>query len=214
MEKDTMVQYQLYKLKKYELNHTIDESTFQASAIANHYKIKEYKPYEPPPLLPIDTMAPYWKHLTIDGDSIGLDDLKGKLVLADFFYKSCYPCMLSIPDLQWLHETYYDRGLRVIGLDPYDNEDANLKDFLSKRGVTYPILYSNREIAKSYQVTGYPTIYLIDEHGKIIHRHKGYGKGMKKGKVKEKVSLGFQNDCLGCICRRQGPAWSPGRIWE
>ncbi len=180
MENDTMVQYQLYELKKYELNQPINNSLFLATEIPEYYKIKEYKPYHPPPLLPIDTIAPYWKHISLDGDSIGLNDLKGKLVLVDFFYKSCYPCMLALPDLQWLHENYYDKGLRIVGLDPFDNEDDNLKDFLSKRGVTYPIVYSNRDVANLYRVSGYPTLYLIDKDGKIIHHKKGYGKKMKK----------------------------------
>ena len=180
MNNDTMVQYELFEIKNYQLNQPVDDSLLSTASIPSYFKIKEYTPYQPPKPLPIDTIAPEWKHISLDGDSICLSDLKGKLVLADFFYKSCYPCMLSLPDLQWLHENFYESGLRVIGLDPVDTKEANMKDFLDKRGVSYPVLYSNKGISDLYRVSGYPTLYLIDKNGKILHHQKGYGKKMKK----------------------------------
>ena len=180
MNNDTMVQYQLYELKDYNINTTLDDALFTSSAIPKYIKLKDYKPYSPPELLPVDTIAPNWKHLSLKGYSITLEDLKGNIVILDFFYKSCYPCMLALPDLQWLHEKYYDRGIRVIGMDPIDDQKDSLSVFLAARGVSYPVVYSNRELASTYRVSGYPTLYVLDRNGKIIHRKKGYSKKMKK----------------------------------
>ena len=68
-------------------------------------------------------------------------------------------------------------SLVVIGLDPYDDKEDNLPDFLAKRDVDYTVLYASREIAKTYRVSGYPTMFLIDKEGKIIHIQEGYGEG-------------------------------------
>lgn len=89
--------------------------------------------------------------------------------------------MQSLPALKHLHEKYDVKGLEVIGIDPYDIKGKyNIDNFLAKRGVTYTVLLGGKEIAKKYQVFGYPTIYLIGKKGEILYTHIGYGKGDEK----------------------------------
>ena len=177
MNKDTMVQYDRFTLDHYELNMPFEEDKVSLSVVPAYIKIKEYTPYTQPEPLPIDTIAPLWSFSSLTEDIVSLESLKGKLVLLDFFYKSCYPCMQALPALQSLHERYKDQGLVVIGMDPYDDKEDNLPDFLAKRDVDYTVLYASREIAKTYRVSGYPTMFLIDKEGKIIHIQEGYGEG-------------------------------------
>ena len=70
--------------------------------------------------------------------------LKGKLVLIDFFTKSCYPCMLALLGLQALHKKYKSKGLNVIGINIYDKKEDGIIPFLSKRGITYPVLLGGK----------------------------------------------------------------------
>lgn len=85
--------------------------------------------------------------------------------------------MLALPGLQYLHEKYYDRGLRVIGINPFDTkEDDDIENYLLNIGITYPILLTDRTIINHYHIYGYPTIYLIDKQGKILLSKVGYKK--------------------------------------
>ena len=88
--------------------------------------------------------------------------------------------MLALPGLQKLHEKYKDKGLNVIGIDPFDSiEKDDIANCLKKRGVTYTILLGGNDVANAYNVSGYPTIYLIDKKGKIIATTPGYSENME-----------------------------------
>lgn len=176
MNEDTMHLYQKDVLNKYELNNLKDDSILTLKAIPSFYTIKDYVPFKAPTLLKKDSIAPNWELLSLQDEKISLKSLLGKVVLVDFFYKACYPCMQALPGLQALHEKYKEKGLRVIGINPNDKKESDIAAFLAKRGVTYPVLLGGREVANDYRVSGYPTMYLIDKTGKIIFVQLGYGK--------------------------------------
>ncbi|OQX72694.1 MAG: hypothetical protein B6D64_14840 [Bacteroidetes bacterium 4484_276] len=181
MNNDTMYQFEKNILTKYELNNLKSKTQLELSSIPSYINLKDYKPYKSPELLPKDTVAPNWSLISLKDKTVNLSDYKGKLVLIDFFYKSCYPCMLALPALQDLHEKYNDKGLKVIGIDPYDTKEKDdIDNFLAKRGVTYTILLGGKDVAKEYHVSGYPTMYLIDKSGKIILSQVGYGEGIEE----------------------------------
>lgn len=178
---DTMVQYEKWTLDNYDLTNTVDEKLFTLQSIPSYCNIKDYAgPQKEVELLPVDTIAPAWELTSLSNEKVSLESLKGKLILIDFFYKSCYPCRLALPVLQSLHEKYKDKGLAIIGVDPYDKRESNIAEFLAKRGVTYPVLLQGKQTANDYHVTAYPTIYLIDKKGIIINAHSGYGEGTEK----------------------------------
>lgn len=180
MEKDTMYQYEKVRLDRFDSNITVDEHEFEASSIASFYKVKDYTPFEEPLPLPIDTVAPAWELPALNDKKVSLNSLKSKLVLVDFFYKSCYPCMLALPILQALSEKYKGKGLEIVGIDPNDKKEDGIADFLSRRGVTYTVLLDGAETAKRYRVQGYPTMFLVSRTGKIIFTDAGYGPGTEK----------------------------------
>lgn len=180
MNNDTMYQFERYTLNKYELNLPDIEQFVSLESIPPFVKLTDYQPYVQPPLLPDDTIAPYWKLPVMSGDSLSLSDLKGNIVLIDFFYKSCYPCMQALPSLEKLHQKYKDQGVRILGIDPYDKPEDGIAEFLAKRGVTYTILLNGREVAKAYRVSGYPTLYLIDHKGNVAATQYGFGDGVEE----------------------------------
>src|SRR5688572_3972237 len=179
MNNDTMYQYEVNTLNKYELNNLMDEHMFTLKSIPGFYKLKDYAPFNKPASLPKDTLAPNWELMSIKGEKISLSSLKGSLVLVDFFYKACYPCMLALPHLQSLNEKYHDKGLKVIGIDPFDKIEDGIGSFLEKRGVTYEVLLGGKDVAADYRVSAYPTMYLIDRNGKVIFMLEGFGKDME-----------------------------------
>jgi thiol-disulfide isomerase/thioredoxin len=173
---DTMYQFEKYVLTKYKLNNLKDKTQLELSSIPSYIYLKNYKPQKRLELLPKDTIAPNWSLISLKDKTVNLSDYKGEFVLIDFFYKSCYPCILVFPTLQKLHKKYNNKGLNIIGIDPYDTKEKDdIDNFLAKHGVTYTILLGGEDVAKEYHVSGYPTIYLIDKEGKIIFTQVGYG---------------------------------------
>ena len=187
-QQDTLYQYKECKLLSFDPN--VDESKLTLKSIPENIVLKDYEPYkEPEPLLE-GSPAPEWSLPTLAGDTIRLADLKGKVVLLDFFYKSCAPCCAAMPILQSLYEKYKDKGFVMIGIDPIDDpEKDEMADFLAKRGITYTILFSERELSDIYRVSGYPTLYFLDREGKIAKMHIGFGKGMEEELEADLVKL-------------------------
>jgi len=142
------------------------------------YTFENYSPMteEDRELLPLGSTPPDFELSDINGNLYKLSDLKGKVVLIDFWYMSCHPCLMSLPHLQELYEKYSDQGFILLGINSTDSDvKENLKNFLEKRNITYPVLLAERELDKSYNVTGYPTMYILDKSGKIVYAEIGFG---------------------------------------
>jgi peroxiredoxin len=179
MNNDTMHQYISVSLLTHSFDTILPENHFTINSLHKNLKLKDYSPEKEIPLLSKGEIAPDWNLKDLNGEASTLKGYEGKLVLIDFFYKSCFPCLKAIPFLQSLHEKYNARGLAVIGIDPYDKDENDLKTFLKKRGVTYKVLLSENTFPREYNVTGYPTLYIIDKTGKIIYSHAGYSEEME-----------------------------------
>lgn len=187
-QQDTMYQYDEFKLLVFDPN--VDESKLALESIPENIILKDYEPYKAPEPLPEGSLAPEWSLPTLTGDTLRLADLKGKVVLLDFFYKSCAPCCAAMPILQSLHEKYKDKGFMMIGIDPIDDpEKDEMADFLAKRGITYTILFAERELSSTYHIAGYPTLFFLDRDGKIAKVHRGFGKGMEEELEADLVKL-------------------------
>ena len=176
---DTLCQYEQYKLLSFD--STINESRFTLDAIPAGATMMDYVPDDEVEPLSKGKKAPKWTLPTLKGDTISLSDFRGKVVLVDFFYRKCTPCNAAMPVLQRLHEKYKDQGLAVIGIDPIDDPvKDNMADFLAKRGIDYTVVFSDRELPQKYHVTGYPTLFFINEKGKIEKIHEGFSQTMEQ----------------------------------
>lgn len=112
-----------------------------------------------------------------DSTEFRLSVLKGKLVLLDFWFMSCYPCILTIPELSKLMSEYGNRGLVVIGVNNADRNAkgmAKLPGFIKINGMNYPIVFVDREVALQFHVQAYPTLYLLDKELVVIYSQRGF----------------------------------------
>lgn len=174
MNGDTFNQFERFRLQRYVMNRLLDKTKLAKESIPAFVRLKDFAPTEQPELLSEGSKAPDWSYKTLNGKSLSSKNLKGKLVLIDFFYKSCYPCILALPHLQSLHEKYESKGLVVVGLDPYDTDPGDIKSFMEERDVSYPICLIDKQTSKDYHVSGYPTLYLIAPNGTVLHADIGY----------------------------------------
>jgi thiol-disulfide isomerase/thioredoxin len=133
----------------------------------------------------------------LDGDIIKLEDYFGKgPILLDFWATWCKPCVKSLPKLDQLATQYKDQNLIIFGI----NEDgprslSKVEMFVSSMGLTFPILLDeNREVIRTYQVSGLPTSILLDKSGNTVLTLRGYRPGDEKKLENEIEKLLTEND--------------------
>jgi thiol-disulfide isomerase/thioredoxin len=105
-----------------------------------------------------------WLNITQD---ISLEQLKGKVVLLDFWGQWCAPCVKKLPLSEELHTKFKERGLVVIGVHSADQSEK-LKEFLKVKKVSFPVMIDRGETAKRYVIDTWPTYFLIDKTGKVV----------------------------------------------
>ncbi|WMX15898.1 TlpA disulfide reductase family protein [Aureispira sp. CCB-E] len=123
----------------------------------------------------LGTTSPNWQAQTYAGENLDLSQIEGKLILLDFWYKGCFPCIQSMPLLNQLHQKYADKGLTIIGINPYQSKAEEILPFLKKKSIEHPNLYS-ASIPSLYGVFAYPTYIFLDENKKVVKVQRGYGK--------------------------------------
>ena len=119
--------------------------------------------------------APALETLTLEGDSPALSDLHGAVALVNVWATWCAPCRKEVPELQSLHETYADAGLRVIGVSVDSRSaEAEIRRFMETFGITYDIWWDPDQTAvTAFHATGVPLTVLIDATGHVAWRHLG-----------------------------------------
>jgi cytochrome c biogenesis protein CcmG/thiol:disulfide interchange protein DsbE len=119
--------------------------------------------------------APQFALKDLKGQTLRLEDLRGKVVLLNFFATWCAPCRQEIPDLQRLYRRFNDQGLEIVGIS-LDMEGARLLNpFVQYYGITYPIVLGTREVVVDYGgIRGIPTSFLIDRTGRVAKHFVGF----------------------------------------
>ena len=129
--------------------------------------------YATPKQLSLGSLAPDWKLKMHQGNKeISLRDLKGKLVVMNFWIKNCEPCIATTPYFNQLREKFKQEGLEVLGINAYDTK-ADINKFVHTHKVSYPVLLNGKNIAEKYGVNEFPTLFIIDKSGKVVYAHSG-----------------------------------------
>ncbi|MCH7904018.1 MAG: TlpA family protein disulfide reductase [Armatimonadetes bacterium] len=124
---------------------------------------------------------PEWTMTSIDGEEFSSKDLKGRVVLVDFWASWCPPCRTASPFMQELHERYGDQGLVVIGANTgEDAEGVAATAYRDEHGYSYVITHDNQKLVDEWGVEGLPTFVFIDRDGKIDTVEVGFGPPSKK----------------------------------
>jgi peroxiredoxin/outer membrane lipoprotein-sorting protein len=114
----------------------------------------------------VGTHAPNFTLSDLEHQPLRLSDLKGKVVLLDFWATWCRPCREALPAIELLHREFKDKGLVVLGVD--DEDSPTQTTFLDKFGYTFRSLVDPMEQVKNlFHVSGFPTTVLIDKQGTI-----------------------------------------------
>jgi cytochrome c biogenesis protein CcmG/thiol:disulfide interchange protein DsbE len=108
----------------------------------------------------------------IDGKAGRLSDLRGKVVVLNFWATYCAPCVEEMPALNKLQQYIESRNGIVLGVSVDEDPDAYQK-FLRDQGITFPTCREPRKLSLDYGTPFIPDTYVIDRHGKIARKFYG-----------------------------------------
>jgi thiol-disulfide isomerase/thioredoxin len=145
-------------------------SAMLATAVSTHAAAVSAQ--EAPAFTGIDT----W----LNSPALNMQQLRGKVVLVDFWTYTCINCIRTLPYVKKWHEKYKDKGLVVVGVHtpeyPHERSTANVTAALKRFDIRYPVAQDNRYATwEAYRNQFWPAVYLIDKHGQIIYSHFGEG---------------------------------------
>jgi thiol-disulfide isomerase/thioredoxin len=114
---------------------------------------------------------------TVDGGTVRLEDMKGKVVFLDFWAGWCPPCRASIPSVKKLHEKYaQNKDFAVIGVNMENMETA--RKLSAEKNIKYISAVADDVTARRYGVRGIPTFIIIDKRGEISKRWVGFSESL------------------------------------
>jgi len=103
----------------------------------------------------------------LNGKNWTLRDLRGKVVLLNFWATWCPPCRKEMPDLEALYRRFEPQGLVILGVS--DEDVDKVKPFIEQQGITYPVLLDpGRKVNELFQIQGIPKTFVYDRDGKIV----------------------------------------------
>jgi len=134
------------------------------------------------PALPDEGVAPALDGATqwLNTAPLTTQDLRGKVVLVDFWTYSCINCLRALPFVKAWADRYRDQGLVVVGVHApefaFERDVANVARALKDLGITYPVAIDNKyALWRAFNNQYWPAHYFIDAQGRVRHHHFGEG---------------------------------------
>ena len=118
-------------------------------------------------------MAPDFELEDMDGSTWRLSELRGKVVLLNFWATWCGPCRQEMPHLEKLHRMFSEDGLVLLGV----NEESltQVREYLNEEGIIFPNLHTpDGQVFRLYGVNALPTSLIVDRHGRVHKRIRGF----------------------------------------
>lgn len=116
----------------------------------------------------------------INSEPLHLSDLKGKVVLIDFWTYSCINCLRTLPYVNNWYKQYHDKGLVIIGVHTpefaFEKNMKNVSAAVTRNGILYPVALDNQFVTwLNFNNHYWPAHYLINQDGKVVYQHFGEG---------------------------------------
>ena len=116
----------------------------------------------------------------LNSGPLSIADLRGKVVLVDFWTYGCINCTRTLPHVTRLYDTYQDRGLVVVGIHtpefPFEKVTSNVQTAIKRHDIKYPVAQDNDYATwNAYHNQYWPAQYIIDRNGTIVFEHAGEG---------------------------------------
>jgi peroxiredoxin len=124
-----------------------------------------------------NAVAPDFTLRSADGRNVRLDELRGQVVLVNFWATWCGPCREEMPRLDTLYQKYRKSGFVLLGVNVDDDPKTALAT-MAKLNVSFPVLFdADKKVSKLYDLNTMPSTIVIDRDGKMRFLHRGYRAG-------------------------------------
>lgn len=124
--------------------------------------------------------APDFTLRSLDGRNVRLQELRGQVVMVNFWASWCAPCRVEMPHLNRLADKYRSSGFTLLGVN-VDDDLKNGSAAAVKMGVHFPVLHdADKRVVKMYDVATMPSTVLIDRDGRVRYLHRGYREGYEE----------------------------------
>jgi len=139
----------------------VNNGTFSSSAYANEVK----------------QLAKDFTLKALSGENLRLEEMRGDVILINFWASWCGPCRQEMPYLDELQTDFGDLGFTVLGINVEENS-RHAKDFINEVKVNFPVLFDNKQlVSELYNVDSMPMTVMVDRHGYQRLIHRGYEEG-------------------------------------
>ena len=123
--------------------------------------------------------APDFTLPKIGGGTVTLSALRGQVVVMEFWATWCGPCRMSTPSVEAVYRTLKGRGVTALLINVGEKEEE-ITRWAGTRFTAAILMDQDQDVARRYGVQGIPTLLVIDQEGRIIHRHSGYSGGLEQ----------------------------------
>ncbi|MEE4245994.1 MAG: TlpA disulfide reductase family protein [Kangiellaceae bacterium] len=121
--------------------------------------------------------APDFTLKSMSGENVKLSELRGNVVMVNFWASWCGPCRQEMPLLDNFYKKYNKLGFVLLGVN-VEEDSSKAQGYLREVPVTFPILFDNtNSVSKMYDVDAMPSTVLIDREGNLRFLHRGYKPG-------------------------------------
>ncbi|NOX77166.1 MAG: TlpA family protein disulfide reductase [Gammaproteobacteria bacterium] len=129
--------------------------------------------------------APDFTLKSRSGENIKLSELRGEVVMINFWASWCAPCRQEMPLLEAMYDKYADLGFTLLGVN-VEEDSSQATDLLREIPVSFPVLFDNtNRVSKLYNVVAMPSTILVDRDGNMRYLHRGYLPGYEDEYVKQ-----------------------------
>lgn len=142
------------------------ELSWYYSSYTNKYKLITKKELDP---IKQNSIASDWQLPLFDSNEfLKLSQLKGKIVLLEFWIKNCGYCISAVPQLNSLAKKYKDKNMEVLGINVFD-EKEDVFNFYQKTQPNFKTVYNGGKVADKYGIGAFPTVVLLDKNSSVIY---------------------------------------------
>lgn len=118
--------------------------------------------------------VPAFQLTTLDGRAVTSEQLRGKVVLVNFWATWCPPCRVEMPGFQAVYDRNQSRGFVVLGISTDASGSERVRTFLAEHQITYPVAMASASVVQAFGGANVlPTSFLIDRQGRIRNEVRG-----------------------------------------